>query len=247
MLRLRGLDTVRVTKVKGNPDESMVLNGLVRESDRFVNSAADDTADFGRRRVGNAVIDARRNLSGVCGRWYLVILDLHRFFIAISRAVVNHDGGSGAAPDPLVWSAGALPKRRRLFHAVRDRAFLPGPFGILNGFIFLLLLSVLKMLHIVPVHLVFWLNGSLSLAVYICVLVVWILGLVAFLTLSCLFFMSFAQVRLSLEKATHRYLLPGCPISVSVVPFGPGIDIWRSCRFIGALMRSLCLLPRWTG
>ena len=25
-------------------------------------------ADFGRRRVGNAVIDARRNLSGVCGR-----------------------------------------------------------------------------------------------------------------------------------------------------------------------------------
>ena len=24
---------------------------------------------------------------------------------------------------------------------------------------------------------------------------------------------------------------------------GPGIDIWRSCRFIGALMRSLCLLP----
>ena len=28
----------------------------------------------------------------VCGRWYPVILDLHRFFIAISRAVVNHDG-----------------------------------------------------------------------------------------------------------------------------------------------------------
>ena len=36
---------------------------------------------------------------------------------------------------------------------------------------------------------------------------------------------------------------PGRPISVSAVPFGPGIDIWRSCRFIGALMRSLCLLP----
>ena len=33
------------------------------------------------------------------------------------------------------------------------------------------------------------------------------------------------------------------PISVSAVPFGPGTDIWRSCRFIGALMRSLCLLP----
>ena len=44
--------------------------------------------------------------------------------------MVNHDCGGGTAPDPLVWSAGALPKRRRLFHAVRDRAFLPGPPGI---------------------------------------------------------------------------------------------------------------------
>ena len=35
----------------------------------------------------------------------------------------------------------------------------------------------------------------------------------------------------------------GHPLSVSAVPSGPGIDIWRSCRFIGAMMRSLCLLP----
>ena len=67
---------------------------------------------------------------GFCGRWYPVVLDLHRFFIVISRAVVNHDGRDGTAPDPLVWSAGDLPKRRRLVHAVRDWAFLPGPPGI---------------------------------------------------------------------------------------------------------------------
>ena len=52
-----------------------------------------------------------------------------------------------------------------------------------------------------------------------------------------------AGERLSFEKAHPRYLRPGRPISVSAVRFGPGIDIWRSCRFIGALMRSLCLLP----
>ena len=52
-----------------------------------------------------------------------------------------------------------------------------------------------------------------------------------------------ARERLSLVKAHPRYLRPGRPISVSAVPFGPGIDIWRSCRFIGAMMRSLCLLP----
>ena len=47
--------------------------------------------------------------------------------------------------------------------------------------------------------------------------------------------------RLSLEKAHPRYLRPGRPISVTTVPFGPGTDIWCSCRFIGAMMRSLLL------
>ena len=120
MVRLRGPDTVRVSKVRGHADEAMVRSGQVREADRLGNCAADEAVDFGRRRVGNADIDARRNLSGVCNRWYPVLLDLHRFFIAISRAVVGHDGGPGTAHDPLVWSAGALPKRRRLVHAVRD-------------------------------------------------------------------------------------------------------------------------------
>ena len=130
MLHLGGLDTVRITKDKGHADEAMVLDARVRDDDRLGNDAADEAADFGRGRVGNAFIDARRNLSGVCGRCYPVILDLHRFFIAISRAVVNQDGRDGTAPDPLVWSAGAHSKKRRLVHAVRDRAFLPGPPGI---------------------------------------------------------------------------------------------------------------------
>ena len=30
---------------------------------------------------------------------------------------------------------------------------------------------------------------------------------------------------------------------MSAVPFGPGTDIWRSCRFVGALFRSLSALP----
>ena len=107
MLHLRGLDTARITKGKGHADESTVFDGRVREVDMLGNDAADEAADFGRRRVGNLVIDARRNLSGVCGRWYSVVLSLHRFFIAISRAGVNHDGKDGTAPDPLVWSAGA--------------------------------------------------------------------------------------------------------------------------------------------
>ena len=72
MLYRRGLDTVRISKVKGHADDAMVLHGQVRQDDRLGNDAADEAAGFGRRRVSPAVIDARRNLSGVCGRWYPV-------------------------------------------------------------------------------------------------------------------------------------------------------------------------------
>ena len=142
----------------------MVLDGRVQAVDRLGNDAADEAADFGRRRISPAVIDARRNLSGVCGRWYPVVLDLHRFFIAVSRAVVNHEGRDGTAPDPLVWSACALPKRRRLVHAVRDRFFCLGHlvFGFRNGFEFLLLPFVLRILLFGLKLLVSWLSGSLS-------------------------------------------------------------------------------------
>ena len=33
------------------------------------------------------------------------------------------------------------------------------------------------------------------------------------------------------------------PISVSAVPAGPSIDIWRSCRLLGAMLRALGGLP----
>ena len=246
MLCLRGLDTVRVTKVKGRADEGMVLDGRVREIDRLGNDAADEAADFGRRRVGNVVIDARRNLSGVCNRWYPVFLDLHWFFIAISRAVVNYDGGPGTAPDPLVWCAGALPKRRRLVHPVRDRAFLPGPPGLWDSDWVNIPASDISDADIAlwpytPGLLVKWVSflaslhwpaGGPDLGV----------GGISYLELLILYEL-WAGERLFLEKAHPRYLRPGRPISVSAVPFGPGIDIWRSCRFIGAMMRSLCLLP----
>ena len=83
MLQLRGLDTVKVTKVKGHADECMVLEGRVRDLDRLGNKAADEAADFGRRRVPVHVVDARRNLVGVCSRWYPVVRHLHRFLLLL--------------------------------------------------------------------------------------------------------------------------------------------------------------------
>ena len=204
---------------------------------------ADEAADVGRRRVGNAVIDARRNLSGVCGRWYLVILDLHRFFISISRAVVNHDGHEGNAPDPPV---GALPKRGGLVHAVRDRAFLTGPPCIWDsGWVNFSASAIcaedvaqwrettgLMVKWVAFLGTLHWPAGGVDLGV----------GGISHVE-QLILYERWAGERLTLEKAHLRYLRPGRPISVSAVPFGPGIDIWRSCRFIGALMRSLCSFP----
>ena len=52
MLLRRVPDTVRITEVEGHADEGMVLDGRVRERDRMGNNAADEAADFGRKRVG---------------------------------------------------------------------------------------------------------------------------------------------------------------------------------------------------
>ena len=44
---------------------------------------------------------------------------------------------------------------------------------------------------------------------------------------------------MSVPKSRRLYR----PISVSAVPAGPSIDIWRSCRFLGAMLRALGDLP----
>ena len=155
-------------------------------------------------------------------------------------------GGMVPAPDPLVWSAGARPKRRRLVHAVRDRAMLPGPPAIWeSGWVSVPASAIgaddvahwpyttgLLVMWVAFLGTLHWPAGGSDLAV----------GGVSYVELFILYEL-WAGERLSLEKAVPRYLRPRRPISVSAVPFGPGNDIWRSCRFIGALMRSLCLLP----
>ena len=101
MLRLRGLETVRISKVEGHADEALVRAGGARDVDRWRNNGADGVADFGRGRVPWWVIDARRNFSGVCvlvgAQLSLVCIG---FFVAIARTVVNHDGEAGTSMDP---------------------------------------------------------------------------------------------------------------------------------------------------
>ena len=160
--------------------------------------------------------------------------------------MVNHDGREGTAPDPLVWSAGARPKRRRLVHAIRDRAFLTGPPGIWDSECVTVPVTAIcddDIAHwpYTPGLLVKWVSflGTLHWPADECDLGV---GGVSYVELLILY-EPWAGERLQLEKAVPRYRRHGRSISVSPVPFGPGADIWRSCRFLGALFRGLRDLP----
>ena len=141
--------------------------------------------------------------------------------------MVDHDDGDGTAPDPLIWSAGALPKRRRVGGEDRGIAiFLVLHLsGDRSGFV----LFPLR-LHDV---------GAWPCSVGLLVKFVAFLGTlcigrggisyVEMLLLSELW----SGERVFLETAVARYRRPGRPISVLAVPYGLGIGRFMFCD-IGA-------------
>ena len=62
MIRTRGRETVRVTKVKGHAEGVDVQQGRVRLEDQVGNAEAGAAADLGRRHQSEVLIDARRRL-----------------------------------------------------------------------------------------------------------------------------------------------------------------------------------------
>ena len=86
-----------------------------------------------------------------CARWYPVVCDLHRFFIAIARSVVNDDGSSGTSLHPVVWSRNSTLKRR-----VPGSAALWGPLIGIVAYLLLVLVMVISLLG--PSLSDFWLR-----------------------------------------------------------------------------------------
>ena len=62
MIRTRGRDAVRVTKVKGHAKDCDVQHGHVRLADQKGNGEPDIAADLGRRHQTEVLIHARRRL-----------------------------------------------------------------------------------------------------------------------------------------------------------------------------------------
>ena len=89
MIRTRSRETVRVTKVKGHAKDDDVQHGRVRLIDQQGNVEADIAADLGHRHQTEMLISARRRLLQARSYWYPVMLDLHRFMVAVARVSVN--------------------------------------------------------------------------------------------------------------------------------------------------------------
>ena len=228
MIRTRGRETVQVTKVKGHAKDDDVQHGRVRLVDQQGNVEADISADLGRRRQSEILIDARRRLLQARSYWYPIMTVLHHFMIVIARVSVNHDGKGGTALDPLVWDQGSRPKVRKLHIRIDvDLASLPGPPGFLNSCwiqvdaghitgadisawpcsvgILVRFTSFLGTLH--------WPSGSVDLGHF---------G-ISFLELLILF-EQWAGHRLLSEKVTRPHVRAGRPILFLSVPVSEGIN-----------------------
>ena len=97
LMKYRGLDAVIVSEAKGHADVLMVADGSVRQDDLVGNDGADTGADLGRLRQNDGVISARRALFQARRQCYPIVVDLHRFMVAVSRIEANHDGYGGTA------------------------------------------------------------------------------------------------------------------------------------------------------
>ena len=245
MVHKRGPGSTLVSKVKGLADMTMVHDRRVRLLDKIGNNMADRAGDLGRRRVRPNFIDLKRQVLSACKSWYPLVPDLHRFLKAIAREAVNSDGRGGTSLHPLVWSAVGAPKHRKVLQAVREFAWVPGAPGLWDSG------SVgWPAIVVGPDDVSCW-PFSVSSLVKLCAFLSslhWPAtvddlggGGVSYIELLILY-ENWAGERLGLEKIVPVRVRAGRPISVSAVPVGPSIDIWRSCRFLGAMLRALRVL-----
>ena len=74
--------------------------------DRDGHWRGDADAEMDRLRHPPCVLDAGHRCATARHLSFPEALDLHRFMIALQRAVLNVDGSGGLAPHPTVWGAG---------------------------------------------------------------------------------------------------------------------------------------------
>ena len=249
MIRTRGRETVRVTKVKGHADDADVQSGRVRLADQLGKGEADTAADLGRRHQSEVLIDARRRLLIARSYWYPIMLQLHRFMISVARVTVNHDGRGGTALTHLSGTrvVGRRKLRRTDIRVNIDLASLPGPCGFLHG-------SWMQV-HggcITGLDVAAWPN-SVGILCEFEAFFFWYFTLacwcavdmghfgVSFLEILILF-EQWASHRLLSEKVTRPHFRPNRPIFILSAPVSEGVENRQGVSLSVALMARVVLL-----
>ena len=109
MLVRNALHSTRITKVKVMLMMKWFDRVFLSRSTSDGNNHAGEAADLGRRHVDAYVMDGRMAFSQACHVWFPIVNDLHRFFIAVARAVDNGNekGDSAWLPRPATrWTGG---------------------------------------------------------------------------------------------------------------------------------------------
>ena len=225
MIRTRGRETVRVTKVEGHAEDVDVRQGRVRLVDQHGNAEADAAADLGRRHQSEALIDAGRRLLQARCHWYPIITDLHRFMIAflrfrsimmvrVVRLLILWFGirGAGLRFESLLFELRIHVDVGRI--TGDDIAAWPYSVSILVKFT-----SFLSTWH--------WPSGAVELGHF---------G-ISFLELLILF-EQWAGHRLLSEKVTGPHVGANRPILLPSVPVSEGIEIRHGCQFLSSLVRA---------
>ena len=163
--------------------------------------------------------------------------------------MVNEDGHGGSAPHPTVWDLGRQPQRRRVLQAVREFAWILGPVGLWKhgsvGW---------PVIHVGDADLAAWpyspsmlgkLWAFLSSLHWPTVVDDLEVSGVSYIELLILY-ERWAGERLVLEPAVPEAMRDGRLISVSAVPAGPNIDIWRSYWVLGSFAESSGSFAWWS-
>ena len=220
----------RVTKVMGHAEDSDVQCGRVRLEDQVGNTEADTAADMGRRHQSEVLIDARRRLLKARSYWYPIMLQLHRFMIAVALGLLSIMKGErgGTAPDLFVWDQGGLNV---------DLASLPGPPGLLHGPWFQVHGGCISGVDIAawPCSVDILCNFTAFLGSLHWPVDAVDLGHfgVSFLELLILF-EQWAGHRLLREKVTGRHVRANRPILIPSVLVFEGIEIRHGCQFLSS-------------
>ena len=230
LIRKRRSDTVQITKVKGHADDDMVRTGRVRALGKAGNDLADKAADF--------VVTGTR--------WCMIFI-----------GILLPSPGWGSmrmvmVVPPHIPSCGigrGNPKEGVCFRLSGSLHGYPGPPDLWRhgsvGW---------PDIHVDEADVAVWTNSA-GMLVTLCAFlsslhwpaVVGDLGVSGIFYVELLIlYERWAGERLVLEPAVPRARRGSRPISVSAVPAGPSIDIWRSCRFLGSMLRAPGSVAWWS-